>query len=319
MEQAEILSNLNNHYAMRFDGLTFVRDSGSVAYSVLSGDRKYFLRAVKPVFFDTAIKAADIHVFLQKQNFSVPSIIFTKDNVPYIRAGEENGGYLFILYEFIEGCEVDPQKDAEAIGSLLGQFHQTMRGYPGTLVKRDKHFYIGRYIDILHVKQYPKADEFVAYGDALWNRVKDLPRGYCHGDMYRGNIHKTPRGRLYILDFDTSCEGFPMYDPALICNMTHFFKYYQSGYQKSKQVLARFLPEYLKFSTLNQAEIDAFFDLLAVYHYQVQATVMEIFGYDIVDNRFFDKQLIWLYRWQEQCKNSASFGTPTEYFNGRMM
>lgn len=302
MEQTEILNILNDRYPMQFDALEFVRDSGSVAYSVFSDDRKYFLRAVKPAFFDTAINSTDIHVFLQKRDFSVPSILFTKENAPYIRVSGNDGDYLFILYEFIEGGEVDPEKDAEAIGSLLGKLHRTMRDYPGALIKRDKHFFIGRYIDILRTKQYPKADEFAVYGDALWEKVKDLPRGYSHGDMYRGNIHKASDGRLYVLDFDTSCEGFPMYDPVLICNMTHYFNYYKCRYERSKKVLERFLPEYLKYNALMQMEIIAFFDLIAVYHYQVQATVMEIFGLDCADNAFFDKQLDWLYRWQEQCK-----------------
>ncbi len=71
---------------------------------------------------------------------------------------------------------------------------------------------LGRYIDILRRKQYPKVEEFLTYGNALWDKVRDLPCGYCHGDMYDGNIHKTPDGKFYMLDFDTSCEGFPMYD-----------------------------------------------------------------------------------------------------------
>jgi len=95
-----------------------------------------------------------------------------------------------------------------------------MEEYSGELIKRDKQFYIGRYIGILRKVQYPRIDEYIAYGDDLWEKIRDLPRGYCHGDMYDGNIRKTPDGKLYIHDFDTSCEGFPMYDTTLICDMT---------------------------------------------------------------------------------------------------
>lgn len=56
--------------------------------------------------------------------------------------------------------------------------------------------------------------------------------------MYRGNIHKAGDGRLYILDFDTSCEGFPMYAPVLICNMTDYFEFQENGYEKSREVFA---------------------------------------------------------------------------------
>jgi len=30
--------------------------------------------------------------------------------------------------------------------------------------------------------------------------------------VYSGNIHKTPDGRLFMLDFFTSCEDLSMYD-----------------------------------------------------------------------------------------------------------
>ena len=93
---------------------------------------------------------------------------------------------------------LNPRKDAEAIGALVGKLHHAMKNYSGKLIKRDKYYYIDRYIDILKRKQYPKSDEFSIYGDALWEKVKDLPRGYCHGDMYCGNIHKTPDEKLYV-------------------------------------------------------------------------------------------------------------------------
>lgn len=166
-----------------------------------------------------------------------------------------------------------------------------MKYYPGELLKRDRHFYIGRYIDILNKREYRKADEFSAYGIELWQRIKDLPRGFTHGDVYRGNVLKTPDGRLYLLDFDTSCEGFPMYDPALICDMTEYFNYDKRNYEKSSKVLARFLPEYSKYSTLSQNEINAFHDLIAVQHFATQATVMEIFGNDCLSDKELDEQL----------------------------
>jgi Ser/Thr protein kinase RdoA (MazF antagonist) len=106
------------------------------------------------------------------------------------------------------------------------------------------------------------------------------------------------------LDFDTSCEGFPMYDPTLICNKTHYFNFDEYGYEKSKKILSRFLPEYLKYNTLSQPEINAFYDLIALYHFALQATVIENFGLDCVDNAFLDKQLDWLYRWREQCERA---------------
>jgi hypothetical protein len=43
--------------------------------------------------------------------------------------------------------------------------------------------------------------------------------------------------------------------------------------------------------------------LIAVYHFQVQATVIEINGLDCVDAAFLDRQYDWLCRWREQCES----------------
>ena len=286
---------------MRFDKYEQLRDGGSTSYAVFSGSDKYFLRAIKPAFFETAAKGADIQVFLQNDGFPVPPIICTVNGLLYVQK-ETN---LYILYEFIEGSESNPEQDAEAIGEMVGKLHCVMKNYPGELAKRDKQFYIGRYVDILINRKYPRANEFFTYGEQLWGKIKDLPQGFCHGDTYSGNIHKTPDGRLFLLDFDTSCNGFPMYDPTLICDMTEFFHFDELNFNKSKNVFSRFISEYTKYHPINQAEKDAFYDLIAVQHFSTQATVMEIFGHDCLNNTELDYQLEWLYKWREQCEREV--------------
>lgn len=295
MEELKVI--LNKNYPIRVDRIELTRDSGSSAYTVFSCNQKYFLRVLKPAFMDTALKAVDIQVFLQMRGFPVPPIIFSRENTPYIQ--NENG--IYVLYEYIEGGESNPEQDAEAIGALVGELHHIMKDYSGQLVRRDKQFFIGRYIDILRKKQYPRVEEFSTYGDALWQKVKDLPRGFCHGDMYSGNIHKTSEGRLFVLDFDTSCEGFPMYDPTLICDMTQYFDFDECNYDRSNKVLSRFMSEYSKYNILSQMEINAFYDLIAIQHFATQATVIEIFGLECIAGKDLDNQLNWLYRWREQC------------------
>ena len=297
----DILNTLNKSYPIRLDKLEQLRDGGSTSFAVFSGADQYFLRMVKPAFFDTAVKGVDIQVFLQNKGFPVPPIIHTAEGQPYL----EKEGELLILYEFIEGSESNPEQDAEKIGELVGWLHAVMKNYTGELVKRDKPFYIGRYIDILRNRKYPRAEEFFLYGERLWYNIKNLPRGFCHGDMYCGNIHKTPDGRLFLLDFDTSCEGFQMYDPALICDMTQYFHYDEKNYFKSKSVLHRFIPAYIEHNRLSQAEINAFYDLIALQHFSTQATVMEICGHDCLNDSELDYQLDWLYKWQEQSGQEA--------------
>lgn len=288
---------MNKNYPIHFDSIEFFRDGGSTSYILFSGQEKYFLRVIKSAFFDTAIKAVDIQVFLQNQKFPLPCVIFTKNKLPYVKTDDG----LYILYEFIEGESADPEDDAEAVGALAGQLHQVMRDYPKELVYRDKHFYVGRYINILQEKQYSKVNEFEKYGNEIWERVKNLPRGYCHGDMHSGNMQKTPEGKIYLLDFDTSCNGFPLYDITLFCNRTNYFKFEEQGYEESKAVLNRFLSEYEKYNTVSPNEIAAFYNLIALYHFTLQATMIELYGIDCVDEKWLDSQLDWLYKWRVQC------------------
>jgi len=85
----ETLNILNEYYPMRFDKHEELRDGGSTSYAVFSGGDEFFLRVIKPAFFDTVVKGADIQVFLQNKGFPVPSVIHTKDKLPYVKTENE--------------------------------------------------------------------------------------------------------------------------------------------------------------------------------------------------------------------------------------
>lgn len=303
-ELLDITNLLNNNYALNIERAEFFRDGGSLSYVVYTGTAKCFLRVIRPPFTETALQSIDIHLYLQSNRFPVPQIILTKAGTPYVNVDEQDNKGLYVLYEYIEGRETD--EDFEKIGSLVGQFHNVMQGYKGPLKVRDKHFFIGRYIDILKKKGYPdsKTAAYQEYGDALWEKVKNLPRGYCHGDLYRGNVHQAETGERYILDFDTSCNAFPVNDIVFVCNSTHYFDFDESGYEKTKKAVEHFLRGYLPYRALSEAEASAIYDLVAVMHYQLQATIIELYGLDCVDEEFIDKQLDWLMKWRAQCEAS---------------
>lgn len=294
----ELLREVNARYPFAFDRLELLRDSGSLAYAVYGEGRKYFLRQVKPSLAEAAAAGTRVQVFLQKRGFPVPAVHLTKEGEPYVPY--EDG--LLVLYDFLEGEDSRPERDIEAIGALVGRLHREMREYTGTLPVRDKQFYIGRYVDILRKKRYSKAKDYAAYGDALWERLQALPRGYCHGDMYSGNIRRTKDGKLYVHDFDTSCIGFPMYDVALICDATEYFRYAEENLAKSDHLLRRFLPEYERESPISREEAEAFHDLIAMQHFSTQATIVELFGPNCLDDQNIDRQLEWLLRWSRQCQ-----------------
>jgi len=297
MENNRILEIMNLHYPMSVVKTELLRKGGNSTYAIYTDHDKYFLKIIGKAFSDTFQQSVDINLFLQQNGFPVPHIHMASGNEPYIQV-ETN---YFILYRFLETSEIDMEKDAEEVGSLIGKLHHLMSNYPCELVRHDKSFYLDRYINILRKKQYPKQEEFAVYSERLWNRIKMIPVSYSHGDMYSGNIQRGIDGKLYILDFDTSCIGFPIYDLALISNQTNYFDYEEEGLPKTTAIFKRILPEYLKYHSLSELEKDSLYDMIALYHFALQATIIEIYGLDCVDNAFFDKQLNWLKQWKIQC------------------
>jgi Ser/Thr protein kinase RdoA (MazF antagonist) len=152
-------------------------------------------------------------------------------------------------------------------------------------------------VEILRGKGDHTAQEYEELGEKLCDKVKHLPRGYSHCDLYPGNVMKGKDGKLYVLDFDTSCVSFPMYDVTLFCNRTDYFNYSDKGFEESELWLRLFLKGYVKHRQLTEEEIKAFYYLVVIYHYQLQATIVEIYGVDCNEDDFEDKQLDWIRNW----------------------
>lgn len=307
MNYNEMINILTNNYNIKFTNIELLRKGGCISYCVWSDDVKYFLKIIPTPFMDTAKQSLDILLYLQEKGFPSPYIITTKEGTSYIENIDLEGSNLWVLFEFIEGREPDVGEDIETIGSLVGQLHTVMNDYNKELPVHDKEFFIDRYIHILKKIHYNenKIEMFREYGDYLWKCVENIPLGFCHGDLHRGNLLKTISGKYYLLDFDTSCKAFSMYDIMVLCNSTNYFNFDENGYEKTKYTYEAFLKGYLKYRKLSKIEINSLYNLIAIYHYQLQATIIEIYGLDCVDEAFFDRQLDWLMRWSEQCKNKS--------------
>ena len=300
MEIPEILDTLRRAYDPDVQTVTLFRDSGNRTYRAQGKRLSYFVKTVRPPYLETAMDAVAVQLYLQQRRFPVIPLLRTREGAPYVRLGSGGNELLLLLYPFLAGGEPGPE-DLEAVGALTARLHNVMESYPGRLLTRGKDFFIDRYVRIMRDLRYEKTEAFRVMGDALWERVKHLPGGFCHCDLYDGNIHKTNEGTLYVVDFDTSCRAFPMYDVVLFCNRTHYFRFEPAGYAKTRRRLRAFLQGYQRHRTPTAAEMDAFDALLAVYHFQLQATVLQARGYDATVTRLFDSQYDWLLRWQQQC------------------
>lgn len=306
MEDKKIFNILKNYDQINCKELELLREGGCISYRVRCENTSYFMKIIPSAFLDTAKISLNVISYLTQQGFPTPRIIYTKDGLPYIEIEEFDKKTLVVLFEFIKGQEPSEGEDIETIGKLVGQLHNTLKGYQEPLPTHGKEFFIDRYIRILEQKNYEdhKIELFREYGNVLWDNVKNLPRGFCHGDLHRGNLLKTSFNQYYILDFDTSSYAFPMYDVMIMCNSTDYFKYSEKGYQKSKIQYESFLKGYTKYHSLRKEELRSFYDFIAIYHYQLQATIIEIYGLNCVDHEFLDNQLHWLMKWREQCSNS---------------
>ena len=297
MEANKILSILQENYDRNITCIEFLRDSGGTTYIVNGKSQKYLLKTAGRAFLDTFRQSVDIMCYLTNCEFPVPAIIKTKSGLPILEISEQGQEYLFVLYEYIEGKEPNLCVCCEKVGDLVGQLHKLLLAYTGELVERDFRFFIERYINILHKKNYPQADDYANFGANLWERVKDCPVGVCHGDLHRGNLLETVDGKIYLLDFDAICRAPRMFDVMVMCDMTDYFNLQNDDIKTTKAVYESFLTGYTRHIDLKETELASFNDWVAIRHFQLQATIVEIFGIDCNDNHFIDQQLEWLKNW----------------------
>ncbi len=304
MKDTELLAALKEHYPIAFERVERLRDAGSTTYAAYAERENYFVKLTKPAFGDTVEGAVQLHLFLQGRGIPVPRLIAAEGERPFVRLKDGAAERCLLLYEYLDLAEIDLSRDAREAGALLGRLHREMELYRGELVSRDRAFYVDRYLRLLERANYPRAAAFAEYGAALWARIERLPRGFSHGDLYCGNLQKDPSGGLYLLDFDSACRGLPMYDLALLCNRTDYFEFRRDGYEKTAELYRLLLPEYLAHCPRSEAEIGSIYDMIALYHFALQATVIEFTGLEQFTDAFFDRQLDWLLRWGEQCEES---------------
>ena len=65
------------------------------------------------------------------------------------------------------------------------------------------------------------------------------------------------------------------------------------------EVYQKFLLGYSDHHKLSREEILSFPYWVAIRHFQLHATILEIYGADCIDEDFIDGQLYWLNKWQE--------------------
>ena len=298
MDEKTLQNILTVDYGIESSSLEFLREGGAHTY-IVNGKTKYLLKVIGAAFSDTARQSVAIMRYLEEKDFPVPKTILTKSGESIFETEANGEKKLIVLMEFIEGDEPELEICAAEVGALVGRFHQLMEEYPLELLSHGKEFFIDRYLNFLCQKNYPRIAEYEELGRRLWNKVKTLPKGLCHGDLHRGNLLQNPAGRIYLLDFDTACHAPLMFDVMVMCDMTNYFNLQPEDIDETKEVYQKFLSGYSKYHKLSHEEILSFPYWAAIRHFQLQATILEIHGIDCIDEGFIDGQLLWLNKWQE--------------------
>ena len=304
MNEKQLLEILTTGYGLEKPSLAFLREGGGKTYLV-NGREKYLLKAAGSAFRKTMRQSVSIMRYLEENGFPVPRIILTRDGAAAFEAAAEGEDALIVLMEYIDGDEPDLVKSAAEVGALVGRLHRLMADDPAEPVSHGWEFFIGRYLDFLRQKKYPRLAAYEALGERLWERVKNLPQGRCHGDLHRGNLLQSRDGRIYFVDFDTVCRAPLMFDLMVLCDMTDYFHLKQEDIRITEEVYRKVLSGYAAYRTLSPEELRSFPDWVAIRHFQLQATILEIYGIDCIDEGFIDAQLSWLQKWQAAANDFA--------------
>ena len=298
MEERYLQGILADYYGIENISLEFLREGGTTTY-IVNGRSKYLLKIIGSACSDTARQSVSIMRYLEGNGFPVPKTILTKSGEAFFEAESDGEKKLIVLMEFIDGDEPELEKCASEVGGFVGRFHKLMGMYPEEVSSKGKEFFIGRYLEFLRKKNYPRIAEYEELGERLWDKVKDLLRGKCHGDLHRGNLLQNPDGLIFFVDFDTVCLSPLMFDVTVMCDMTDYFNLKQEDIDLTKEVYKKFLLGYSDYYKLSDEEILSFPYWVAIRHFQLQATILEIYGVDCIDEGFIDGQLYWLNKWLE--------------------
>ena len=155
MDEMTLRDILKWNYGVESPSLEFLREGGTLTY-IVNSKNKYLLKVVGSAFSGTARQSVSIMRYLEGKGFPVPKTIHTKSGESFFETEVDGEKKLIVLMEFIDGDEPELEKYASEVGELVGRFHQLMEKYPEETVPEGKEFFIGRYLEFLRKKNYPR-------------------------------------------------------------------------------------------------------------------------------------------------------------------
>lgn len=294
---------LNHKYNLGIENVTLHRDMIGYVYIVEADSRKYILKIYRPFNTHQAMQSINLISYLRSSGYPVVTIVPTQDAKMYIDIDTPEGQCVGILYDYIDGSDVDRVDDLQPIGEQVAWLHNLMDGYDGELKTHGKEFFIDRYIDVLRELSYNSSciDDFARYGDELWSRIEGSSCGFCHGDIHTGNMFKMGDGSFTIFDFDVTSYSHSIIDVAILSDGSDFNRLESDALDKTRSMFDRFYRGYSKKRVLTDSDIAVIPSFVATRHYEIIATITECQGINSLSKAFLDEQYDWLMRWRDMC------------------
>ncbi len=266
-KQLCLKEELKEFYDLPIERVDLLRNVGGAVFAVIGAAGRYILKLYEEDGMHTAQKAFWAARVLEEKGVDTIQVMDAKNaELCVFSTGE--AGY---LYKYIEGA---PAGDAQmpALGAYVANVQKALGGFTRGLQDCGKEYYIDRLTRLMYECGFDAGmvRELEACGKQLWQRLSHLKRGVIHGDLNRTNVLVDAEGRLFLIDMDSVCNSFLMYDAAVICETFRHKPFTKEQMEVSTRNFAGFCAAYPM-----RMDMQAFFDLLTMRRFELNATALE--------------------------------------------
>lgn len=281
-------------------------------YLVTAGAGKYVLRVYAPGLRTPSDINFEVDAlnYLQEKGEAVAAPIADQSGkfLQFVAAPE--GKRVAVLFQFAPGKARDYAgtgfESPYAYGKAVACLHAAAAGFRS---HHERHalnsiHLVSDPIALLASRFRYKADD-LAYLGNLADRLKEwlktnspnLETGFCHGDLHGGNVH-LDRDKFTFFDFDFCGFGWRAYDMAV-------FRWSSRLHNKESEWWPEYLRGYTSVRQLNQADIDASANFVAIRHlwllgFHASLGHAKSMSYGWMHEIAFERQIKFLRDWEKE-------------------
>lgn len=295
---AYLASILERAYSLEIDRIYLYREMGGSIYYVSTKSRdRFVLKVYKAYHTAVAVQAADVMEYLEGNGFPVAPIVKNRDGGLLTAVSMPECECLAALHPFVDGHHPDVGESIQSIGRLAAELHEAMKTYPRPLTRCSRQVHIDDFIAFMTEHFGARESdirELEEYGHTVWERVENLPAGFCHNDFHNHNMILQDQ-RIVLFDFDTASVGHPMFDVASICDRTDFWKVTPDDVDSTLTYLEQFNDAYSTSGSLSDGELASVFGCIAVRHCRLHGIRdrAPIRGSSHMTEQWFDDLMTW--------------------------